>query len=65
MMLYVVTYNSWEAYENNLTQLRAVFDTEQQALDYVKDHSSEICLDYKSSGSFFEIEPVELNKVLE
>jgi len=42
MIVYVVTYNFWERHEYDCTELRAVFDTEQQALDYVKNHSHEI-----------------------
>lgn len=65
MKVYVVTHNTWETCESDTTLLRAVFDSEYKAIEYVADHSNEVYEVINREGAYFYIQPVELNEVLE
>lgn len=61
MNLFVVTFNEYERYESDYTEIRAVFDTQEKATDYINNHKNEV-YDCTFTGAYFGILPLELNK---
>jgi hypothetical protein len=63
MIVFVVNYRAWEEYEQDYTQLRGVFDCEENAIEYIGKHQHEV-VDEIRYGSYFETLVVELNEEL-
>jgi hypothetical protein len=65
MIVYVVTYNVYLAYETDSTSVRGVFSSKSNAELYIAQHKHEISEDSHYDAEYFEIIEQELNGGLE
>ena len=65
MILYVVTYTEYIAYETDLTSVRGVFSSKSNAELYIAQHKYEISEDTHYDAEYFEVIEQELDGGLE
>jgi hypothetical protein len=65
MIVYVVTYNVYTAYETDSTWVRGVFSSKSNAELYITKHNHEISEDTHHDAEYFEIIEQELDGDLE